>query len=191
MSLPEDIAPMIPAVADAWLKKYQLTQQELLKHRVVWSEYRQLLIFPYFSKDNYLYGYQGRYFGTDPKHPKWTGKGSFKEHSNLYLTSSKESDIIIIEDIISSIKLNRLYNTSCLFGSYIDINKYISIYKEHKPSSFIIWLDRDKRKESYLYASKLNSIGVKASVISTEKDPKDYTTEELKVIVHESKKSLG
>lgn len=183
VSLPTDIVPYIPAIAGNWLKKYELTTQELIKHRVVWSEYRQLLIFPYFSEDNYLYGYQGRYFGTDKTHPKWTGKGNFKEHVNVYLTNTTNKCILIIEDIISSIKLNRLYNTSCLFGSIIDINKYISIYKKYKPNEFIIWLDRDKRKESYLYSKELNSLGIPTRVMSTPKDPKEYTTEEVKEII--------
>ncbi len=84
VSLPDDIVPYIPVVADSWIKKYDLTQRELYDNKVVWSEFRQLLIFPYFDDKSHLWGWQGRYFGTDPKHPKWTGKGNFKEQIKVY-----------------------------------------------------------------------------------------------------------
>lgn len=187
VSLPSDIIPSIPAVADSWIKKYNLTLEELYANRVVWSEFRQLLIFPYFDDKGHLWGWQGRYFGTDPKHPKWTGKGNFKEIDRVYhknpLTGSKENSIILIEDIISSIKLNRIYNTSCLYGSFIDINKYCRIYKEYKPSSFIIWLDKDKEKESRIMSVKFNNIGLPCRVVSTDKDPKEYNNDQLRSII--------
>lgn len=185
VSLPEDVAPYLPAEADTWLKKYGLTQRELIDNRVVWSESRKLLIFPYFGDRNFLWGWQGRYFGTDEKHPKWTGKGNFKEQIKVWnpLTRPKDSSIILVEDIISTIKLSRIYNSSCLFGSSINYNKYINIYNTNKPKELIIWLDKDKRKESYIYSYKLNNIGVKSRVISTELDPKCYSTEELRTII--------
>jgi len=182
VSLPEDIATYIPAIAESWIKKYDLTIQELQSNKVVWSEEKQLLIFPYFDNKNFLWGWQGRYFGSNPKHPKWTGKGNFKDQLKIWtpLTAPKEDSIIIVEDIISTIKLSRQYNTNCLFGSIINISKYILLYNKYKPNSFIIWLDKDKRKESYIYASNLNSLGISCSVISTELDPKEYSNEQVK-----------
>lgn len=185
VSLPEDIVSTIPAIADSWIKKYDLTLRELYEARVVWSEYRQLLIFPYFDDKRHLWGWQGRYFGNDPKHPKWTGKGAFKEQIKVHgdLTRCKESGIIIVEDIISTIKLSRIYNTTCLYGSYIDINKYCNIYNIYKPSKYIIWLDKDKEKESRLFSLQFNKLGIPSEVVSTERDPKEYNTLEIKEII--------
>jgi hypothetical protein len=184
VSLPEDIAPYIPAVAESWIKKYDLTLRELYDNNVVWSDYRQLLIFPYFDEKHFLWGWQGRYFGDDPKHPKWTGKGNFKEQIKIYLTRNKESSIIVLtEDIISTIKIQRLYNSSCLHGSYIDINKYSKIYNIYKPKEVVLWLDKDKQKESYLFSLQLNKIGIPSRVVSTNLDPKCYTTSEIKEII--------
>lgn len=188
VSLPMDIEPLIPAVADSWLRKYGLTQRELFDNRVVWSEFRQLLIFPYTDHKGFLWGWQGRYFGQDPEHPKWTGKGNFKGIEKVYepkdrLTNQDNNVIIIVEDIISTIKTSRLYNSTCLFGSYIDINKYIKYYNLYKPKSFIIWLDKDKQKEAYQYMLSFTKLGIPASVISTDLDPKEYSTEEIRRIV--------
>ena len=190
VSLPDDISPSIPAIADLWIKKYDLTLRELHDNRVVWSEYRKLLIFPYFDEKGHLWGWQGRYFGDDPKHPKWTGKGAFKEQIKVYekkdLTDSTDSSIIIVEDIISTIKLSRIYNTTCIYGSFIDINKYIKIYKTYKPKSLYIWLDKDKEKESRLFSIQFNNLGIPCSVISTDLDPKEYNNDQIKEIVHAS-----
>lgn len=187
VSLPEDIAPYIPAVADNWIKKYDLTQRELNDNRVVWSEQRSLLVFPYFDEKMFLFGWQGRYFGSDPKHPKWTGSGNFKDMVRVYhpnpLTSSKDTSIIIIEDIISTIKLSRQYNSSCLFGSTVNFNHYITIFNKYKPKEFIIWLDKDKMKESYKYSYSFNKIGIACRVISTDLDPKLYSNDEIRRII--------
>lgn len=188
VSLPEDIVSTIPAVADSWVRKYGLTLQELYDNRVVWSDFRKLLIFPYFDDKGHLWGWQGRYFGTDSYHPKWTGKGNFKERIKIYspkdLTSSERNSIILIEeDIISTIKTSRIYNSTCIYGSHIDINKYIKIYNIYKPKSFCIWLDADKRKEALLYSLSFNKIGIPCSTIYTEKDPKEYTTSEIRTII--------
>jgi len=187
VSLPEDITTTIPAVADSWIRKYDLTLAELHANRVVWSEYRQLLIFPYFDDKGHLWGWQGRYFGKEEKHPKWTGKGNFKEQIKVYhpLTGFIKNGIILLEeDIISTIKTSRIYNSTCIYGSYIDINKYIKIYKEYKPKQFIIWLDKDKEKESRLFSLQFNKLSIPCSVISTDLDPKEYSNEQIKEFVN-------
>ena len=186
VSLPEDIISTIPAIADSWIKKYGLTLQELYNNRVVWSEYRKLLIFPYFDDVGHLWGWQGRYFGDNPKHPKWTGKGNFKEQIKVYtpLTGFVKDGIILIEeDIISTIKTSRIYNSTCIFGSFVDITKYIKIYNTYKPKSFCIWLDKDKEKESRLFSLQFNKLGIPCSVISTELDPKEYSTQQIQEFI--------
>lgn len=194
--LPEDIESYIPAVAENWLRKYELTTTELIKCQVVWSDKRQLLIFPYNDLNNQLVGWQGRYFGNNPDHPKWTGKGDFKKVNRVYsptlkinnLTENTNNSIIVVcEDIISTVKLSRQYKSTCLFGSFINYNNLINIYNIYKPSQYIIWLDKDKMKESYIYSSELNKLGLNTRVISTDLDPKEYNNNQIKIIINESK----
>ena len=182
VSLPEDIQPYIPAIADAWLKQYELTQNELLVNRVVWSEDRNLLVFPYFDDKNYLYGWQGRYFGTNPKHPKWIGHGNFKKTAAIY-GKSKEH-IVVVEDIISCIKVSRITGCLPLFGSFIDLNKICKINSQWKPNKFFLWLDKDKMKESYLYSNSLNKLGIPSEVITTHEDPKKHSTKQIQEILN-------
>jgi ribosomal protein S27AE len=182
VSLPDDIVPYIPAIADAWVKKYDLTQRELYDNKVVWSDFRQLLIFPYFDDKGHLWGWQGRYFGDDPKHPKWTGKGNFKERIKVY--GADLTTIVIVEDIVSCLKVSRIMGAFPLFGSYIDLNKICQINVTYNPKHFILWLDKDKMKESYLYGNSLSKLGINNKVISTFQDPKEFSTSELKAILN-------
>lgn len=179
--LPEDVNTAYPGLAEEWIKKYDLTRNILYQNQVLWSDQRKLLIFPIYDESHTLWGWQGRYFGEDPEHPKWTSKGKYKDLIQIKnLTQCKDNGIIIVEDIISSIKLSTLYSTSCLYGSYIDIYKYINIYNIYKPNKLIIWLDYDKRKEANEYCLKLNNLGIPTRVIITSKDPKEYSYTEIK-----------
>lgn len=178
--VPDDIVTMVPYQAHEWLKKYGLTQRELIDNNVVWSDKMQLLIFLY-TKHSQLLGWQGRYFGTDTSKPKWWGQGNLKEINHI-LSPKKGKELFIVEDIISAIKISRLYPCKPCFGSYIDIYSIYNIVKDNNYTNICIHLDRDKRLESYKFSIKLNSIGIKTRVVSTKQDPKDYTTEELKTI---------
>lgn len=182
MSLPEDIAPYIPSVADSWLKQYELTQTELIVNRVVWSEAKQYLIFPYFDDKNFLYGWQGRYFGNNSKHPKWIGHGNFKQVDPIYGNNTKT--IVLVEDIISCIKVARVSCCCPLFGSFINPSRICTLNNKLNPEQFFIWLDKDKMKESYIYNNTLNKLGISSSIISTQEDPKKYSTEQIKELLN-------
>jgi len=181
VSLPDDIVSYVPAVASEWIKKYDLTQKELYDNRVVWSDLRELLIFPYFDDQNHLWGWQGRYFGSNPKHPKWVGKGNFKERTKVYGKTSES--IVIVEDIISCIKVSRVTGALPLFGSFVDLNKICFLYKEVKPKKYVLWLDRDKVKESYVYCTTILKLGIPCEVVSTHKDPKEFSFNEIKELL--------
>lgn len=179
--LPEDVEPYIPAVAQHWLQQYGLTIHELIEHRILWSDKRKLLIFPYFGEDKYqLLGWQGRYFGDDPKHPKWWTKGNVKEFIKVInLPKAMEHGIIYVEDIVSAIKLGRNYGACPVFGSFIPRTHSIRLHRMGVPR-FYVWLDADKHREAHKFCKEIVNLGLPASVIYTDKDPKEYNDEELR-----------
>lgn len=187
IDLPYDVEPFVPAITDTWLRKYELTNAELVYNRVLWSEFRQLLIFPYFGERNQLVGWQGRYFGKDPKHPKWFSKGNLNHIINLIdLSDNKEHGIIFVEDIISAIKVGRQFAAVPLFGSFVSKINVIRLYKIYNINKYYIWLDYDKRKESMKYSVMINNLGFKSKSIITNKDPKEYSTIDIYNIINES-----
>ncbi len=184
LCLPDDSDTYIPSVALDWVNQYGLTVNELRANRILYSESRQLLVFPYFGEDDkQLLGWQGRYFGDNPNHPKWFTKGYIKDFIKVInLTKAHELGIIFVEDIVSAIKLGRIYGACPIFGSSIPNTHPIRLSKLGV-TNFFIWLDKDKEKESRKFSVKFNGMGLPTKVISTDLDPKCYNTDELRRII--------
>lgn len=181
VTLPDDITANIPAIADNWLKKYEIKQIELLNNNVVWSEKYQRLIFPYFGENKYsLLGYQGRYFGTEQK-PKWFSQGDLNKVIKIFnLPIIEKTGIILVEDIVSAIKVGRQYASMPLFGSILNLSKLITLAKLFPITEIILWLDNDKYKEAHTFCRQIISIGINSRVIHSIKDPKEYNDEQIK-----------
>lgn len=184
ISLPYDSDIYIPEEAITWLSKYGITIPETISNRLMWSESRRLLIFPYFGEsDTQLLGWQGRYFGDNPKHPKWFTKGYIKEFIKVInLQKAREHGIIYVEDIVSAIKVGRQYGACPIFGSFIPDTHSIRLHKLGV-SNFLVWLDPDKYKEAHKFCVRIRNLGLPARVIKSDADPKEYTNEEIKHFV--------
>lgn len=173
MWIPDDIVTTVPYEAHEWLKKYKLTMKEMIDNKVVWSDRMKLMIFMY-AKHGILLGWQGRYFGDDPKKPKWWSKGDLKKINHII---GNGDTLVLVEDIVSAIKVARLTACKPMFGSHVDVGDMLKIGKDYH--NVILWHDYDKRKESHKYSTKLNSLGIKTRVVTTRLDPKDLSTEDI------------
>lgn len=176
--LPEDVETSYPTHALDWIYKYELTQNHLIKHRVLWSESRQLLIFPYYI-NNQLRAWQGRYFGTNKHHPKWISYG--KIHEFLYFVGNPTHTCILVEDIVSAIKLSRYQQTVPIFGSHVSTTRLWALRK--RCDTIVFWLDPDKRKESVEFAKTASLYFNSAITIFSDKDPKEHTYLEIEDIL--------
>lgn len=183
LSLPGDADTVLPQRARDFLEKYGLTKLDCQLHTIMWSEFWQRLLFPYFDGTG-LVGWQGRYLGQDTDHgrgkAKWYSQGNLKDL--LHVVGNKNSGVmVLVEDIISAIKV--AHNPSVcaipLFGSHVDLKKLFALKKICGTIEVRLWLDFDKQKESAKYCNKLCSLGFNARTIITELDPKCYTDEEI------------
>lgn len=175
IALPHDSSYDYPKVALDWIEQYELTRKDLLHHRVVFSDYYHRLIFPVYSGEGIL-AYQGRYFGTEDK-PKWWGEGNLKDTLHI-LKGKDDSCIILVEDIISAMKLQKVGHTSMpLFGSHVDLSRLKRIKNYYH--KIILWLDPDKRKESIKFANIGKLLGLDMKVIFSDLDPKQHTQQEI------------
>lgn len=179
INLPHDSSYDYPKVALDWIEQYDLHRHDLLKHRVVWSEHYRRLIFPIFDAPGLL-AYQGRYFGAEDK-PKWWGEGNLKDTLHI-LRGKDDSCIILVEDIISAIKLQKVGHTSMpLFGSHVDLSRLKRISNFYK--DVVLWLDPDKRKESIKFMSLGKSLGLNMRVIFSDLDPKEHDYADIQRIL--------
>ena len=178
IQLPEDFTFSIPDLPKAWLHKY-LDDETIRVQNIGWSDERNMVIFPYFGYDTSLLAWQGRYFGDDPKHPKWFSKGNLQD--TLYIVGDQDKfsrSIVLVEDIISAIKVAP--NMACMpvFGSFVSM-KLLTRLQKMGYNNIIIWLDPDKRKEAIKFALQAQTIGLKSKTIFTDVDPKECSKKEI------------
>lgn len=164
----------------AWLEKYGITEHERLVFGYQWSEDKNLLIFPITSNGRVI-GFNGRYFGDNPKHPKYITKILDK---NYVLTFKPDvpayPTLVLTEDVVSALKVGRQSHTMALLGTHIPaplLARIVAYCLAHRLCA-IVWLDGDKKPEALKWAKRLSQF-IPATCIWTEKDPKEYTNEEI------------
>jgi len=175
IKLPDDVSTQINQKGLDWLDKYNITPQERIRYRMLWSESKEQLIFPVYNKENELIAWQARNFSDNIKN-KYFSQG--KIHNILYFCGNKQSPIILVEDLLSAIKVARLSSAMPLFGSEASTELLMRL-KSHA-TSIIVWLDSDKWKNSQDIVARSKSIGLPALAIYTHLDPKEYTTDKIK-----------
>ena len=171
-ALPEDISNTLGENAKRWLLRYFPTETF---PQCLWSEQEQKL---YFMLPDGAFQY--RYFGQNKDHPKWVGYGI--NDNLLHITGNNHfpNSIVLVEDIISAMKVGHISPTLCLFGSNISL-KRLATLKLLGYNEVIIWLDWDKKEYAIKAAQLAQSIGLNSKVIHTKLDPKDYNFEEIKL----------
>ena len=181
--LPGDHTYIIPIHAYKWLKQYDLTDEEINKHRIGWSAQYERIIFPVYDDAGNLLMWQGRYcpFPDSPKEKRSKYVMPVRNEKVLTLLGApptKDGMVCVVEDFLSAIKVARICSSCCLWGSEVSLTrlKRLSLLFPH----IILWLDNDKAAHSIKCVTKARPYFEKVSGIYTEKDPKTYSTEELK-----------
>lgn len=150
-----DWGPIAPEALE-WLNSYDLTEQEKM-------------LFKYDRNHSHLCYEDGdflnaRNFGEGPKY--------LSEGLKPYSILGEGTTLVLVEDIISAIKVSRVTACMCLFGSSIPLDRVPLEYKR-----LIIWLDADKTLESFKYCMKFRELGISCGILQTNQDPKCYCTE--------------
>lgn len=170
--LPEDVTPLFPPKVLKWLNQYELGWPDIVENNLLWSEREQRLIFPFDG------GWQGRSFEDVSK--KWFSQGKLEQI--LFFKNIKyEEPIILVEDIISCIKVGKLYPCVCLFGSHCSPTRYSQL--SYFSNSVVFWLDYDKRSSAVAQAVRARTLGFEAKTLVTGQDPKEYSLAEIKELV--------
>lgn len=180
--LPEDFDFNIPDVPLAWIQKY-LTPTQITLNNIGYSKERSMLIFPYLSKSNDLIAWQGRYFGDDPKHAKWWSQGLLQDLFHILEGKDKrnidQKTIVLVEDIVSAIKVSEVQTALPIFGSVIS-TRLLTRLKFLGYNTIIIWLDPDKRKEAIKFTLMARNCGLESHPIFSDFDPKDYDVDKIR-----------
>ncbi len=161
-----------------WLKKYGLTDQEIQEHfsmdRVTNKHFYSVK-----NDDGSLVYMEMR--AVDGRKPKTKSYG-VKPHDRMVFDINKypsdvRSRLVLVEDIVSCIKVARHIPCMCLFGSMLSPvgTRFVNLF-DH----VTLWLDPDKYMEAIELSQQLSLFIPSVDVVYSEQDPKDYNDLDLK-----------
>lgn len=180
--LPEDVTLLTSGVGFDWVTQYELTPKDIVKNNILWSESRQQVIYPWYDSTGVLLAYQARNFIRDEKHRKYFSQGNLNDLLPIYQSVPSSDTLVLVEDVISAIKISHFKDSMPCLSSQVPtlkLNRLAGLYK-----AFLIWLDHDMYKNAMKMQEKLELLGCKASVILTEKDPKELPYDEIKCLTN-------
>lgn len=179
--LPSDFTREIPAAGWKWLLQYGLSYS-YWKPYCGYSPTHDRLVITFGTPTKFSIG---RALSTEHKDGaakrKWRTWGNVHKYVEILGDNSKDP-IVLVEDIISAHKVAQVNPCMCLFGTHVHDVAIKELLKAKRP--VLIWLDADQYS---LLAAKINRIqsllNHPVRMIYTEKDPKEYTLDEIKGIL--------
>ena len=167
-----------------WVSKYGVTINELIQHKVYWSEEKKQLIFTFWD-DGRLLMWQARNFGAWAK-AKYYTKGKPDDLLPIY-HSLNQSGLVLVEDCISAIKISRQRHAMPVLSSDLSLSKLKRLAGVLEASGgIVVWLDGNMYNKAQRMASRLQMLGVPARAVYTELDPKEYSDTEIKITLDKS-----
>ncbi len=180
--LPEDYTTEIPNTGLAWLALYNVTPEEQARYRFGYSPSLDRLIIPVYTENGDLCFWQGRRLSSDSSRPKYLNISLGRTDIKFYINNNSPTTVVV-EDVLSALAVARAgYNSVSLLGSYV--NDSIVEFLVRLGTRCVVWLDPDKRRESLCVTKRLRGLGLQSvSLVLPDKDPKDYTPDEVRTYV--------
>lgn len=179
--IPSDITTDIPYdIMNTLTVQYHINLNDIITNKMLWSNSYQWLIFPIEHEGESL-GFQARNFNKSKPY-KWFTQFNKKDLLKLYSPNKAISfeSVVLVEDIISAIRVGNVTSCVPLFGSRISDKLLYKIKKDSRFKHLIIWLDSDKVKESLNFSQKAKELGIHTKVVLSPLDPKCYDKQTIK-----------
>lgn len=174
-----------PAEARRWLFTARLGKIEAELHDMVYVPWMKRVVIPCYDPDkpDTILGYNARGIG-DFEGPKWVAKSvdnqRFFWHPKDIIYNN--NIIYIVEDILSSIRINNYYNSISLNGTNLRSGTKNYLVKHY--NTFIIFLDNDNSLvcSKALEIKKELSLYGQTSIITLATDPKNLSNKQLREV---------
>lgn len=185
VSLPQDFSRDLTRFPKgyAWLMSLGISDEQIKKYQIGFSPYYNRLIFPVYMGGKLVF-WQGRTFHTVTKsNPKWLSVRVPRNQDIFFLAAgpAESQHIVLVEDILSALKVSNVDHSVALLGVYIPEALMWRIKKAGLGA--VIWLDQDKTDRSLYYSHRFRSAGIPTRVRSTSLDPKKYNVQKIKEIL--------
>lgn len=183
-----EIGVNIPYTAYNWFWEHNITGDQYMRYNVGWSDVYSRVIIPIYEYANHgeklakkLIGWIGRDVRKMTKterqaggHTKYLTRKS-SEYKRIFFHAPYQSNVyVIVEDVLSAIKVSNAakVNAIALLTTYIPKDLCLRLRKHH----LVLWLDNDQVGNMIKSVGALSAIGLRASYIHTQKDPKRYNS---------------
>ena len=175
--LPQDYTTTIPPHGLVFLYRY-MTSDDIIRHRVVYSSSYDRVIFPIYE-GNTLVCWQGRTLGVVSKeNPKWLIQRIYGKKYNCYkIDDHISATVVLVENILSAIRISTTHNCYALLGSYIHDDLIRQLLKEY--TKIILWLDADKLQYALKVHRRIAHRGCDCRTLYTEVKPKDMSLKQI------------
>lgn len=191
VSLPSDASHHYSKGAVEWLQKYHVDVTTAIQNGLLYSQYRDQLIFPFYAEDTKtLLAYQARNLSATTKAKRYFTQGDINALLPIYYSScinvsigttqSEETKrfLVLVEDCVSAIRLKGIGCSSMpLLGSGISRLKLTRLRPFYDVLE--VWLDSNMWHKAQSIVKQAQMLGFKARAVYSTEDPKCYTNQEL------------
>lgn len=182
--LPEDFTQDIPLEGRLWLYSNDITDKIKRKYNIGYSKRLRRVVMPVYDTKGDLIWFQCRALvkGQQPKYLQPSGdKGSVVFQSKTEEDKGTKERVIVVEDIMSAIRVGEVANTISILGTKADTNQINTLSKY---STVTTWLDSDKAGRNGSKTIR-QAVGLLTDTkdIVTERDPKSYSEQQIEKIL--------
>jgi hypothetical protein len=179
LDLPKDFTNDLPLHARMWLFKAGITEPVYRSHNIGYSERLDRVVLPVYDAQDNLIWYQCRALQAGQK-PKYLQPARDRSKVMFHVTLCREDvqRVIVVEDILSAIRVGRHINTVSLLGTKITTAQaaHLGQYSE-----VTTWLDADRAGRQGAYKiRKTLSLLTTVSNILTPLDPKELSDKDIR-----------
>lgn len=182
IELPKDFTEEIPLVGRLWLYKAGITPTVWKKYGFGWSEFWQRVVMPVYEGDKLVW-FQARAV-LDGQKPKYINPTGDRE-SLMFLaaTTNDRSEIILVEDILSAVRVGAVAPACSMLGTKI------TTAQAGKLAQYDIvrtWFDNDRAGKQGAYnVRRCIGLGTEVLNIRSTQDPKSYSNTEIREILND------
>lgn len=169
-----------PKEARAWIRRSGVTQEEVTKYGIVYSDELNRAVIPWLDSNGKPAHYQTRRIDDDDGSPKYLSYWRDRIPVTMGISMTGK-DMVLVEDSLSAIRIARQHPVTALLGVYL-WPQHIDTFVKMGYNNFMVWLDDDNPKVKIAQLKlklTLNKIGKCLIYHGKGVDPKELSDEEI------------
>lgn len=179
LALPKDFTLTIPPHAQLWGLKSGLDPYILNQYGIGYSELHDRVVIPIrnvLTAELEAVQLRALHSWQKPKYQNPTGP---KVRGALFMSGFPEEHTVIVEDVLSAIKVGRGTHATSILGTTMTDERVEKIARTVKSAT--IWLDPDGAGVvgAKKAARQLQMQGIRTYMVTSDRDPKTYNADEI------------